>query len=84
MDKHDEVAGFQRQALFGSSGSGVTGIKSLPERYNSLPTGPVDVNSFSYQGKALSQMNQYELRQLSKLTNQAFRFNGTTHYQPNR
>ncbi|MGE0773082.1 MAG: DUF6443 domain-containing protein [Cyclobacteriaceae bacterium] len=84
LDKHDEVAGYQRQALFGSSEPGANGVNSLPDRYKSLPTGPVDVNNYSYQGRPLSQMNQYELTRLSGLTRQAFRFNGTTYYQPNR
>ncbi|HEU5292147.1 MAG TPA: LamG-like jellyroll fold domain-containing protein [Cyclobacteriaceae bacterium] len=81
LDKHDEVAGYQQQALFGSRESGASGISSLPERYSSLPVGPVDINSFNYQGKPLNQMNQYELYQLSKLKKQAFRFNGTTYYK---
>lgn len=79
LDKHDEVAGYQRQSLFGSRQPGSSGISSLPSRYSSLPIGPVDVNTYSYQGRPLSLMNQYELNQLSKITRQAFRFNGRTY-----
>jgi RHS repeat-associated protein len=79
LDKHDEVARYQRQALFGSRKSGASGITSLPGRYDSLPTGPADVNNFNYQGRPISQMNQYERNQLSKMMKQAYRMNGTTY-----
>jgi len=79
LDKTDELAGFTRQGLFGSN-QGVTSINSLPERYKGLPTGPTDINNFSFQGRKLADMNQYELQRLSKIMKQAFRYNGKTIY----
>jgi RHS repeat-associated protein len=79
LDKHDEVVGYQRQALFGSRASGANGISSLPNRYSSLPTGPTDINNYSYQGRPISQMNEYERNRLSQIMRQAFRVNGTTY-----
>jgi len=79
LDKTDELAGYMRQGMFGSN-EGITSINNLPARYKSLPNGPVDVNNFSFQGKKLTDMNQYELKHLSKIMNQAFRYNGKTYY----
>jgi RHS repeat-associated protein len=68
-DKQDEYGAFARQGLFGSTET------TLPSRYNSLPTGPIDINNYNYNGRKLSQMNVYELQYLSKgVMKQAFRY----------
>ena len=53
-------------------------MNSLPERYNSLPTGAVNTLNFEIGGQKISQMNEYALKRLSVLTKQAFRYNGRT------
>ena len=68
-DKQDEYGAFARQGLFGSTET------TLPSRYNSLPTGPIDINNYNYNGRKLSQMNVYELQYLSKgVMKQVFRY----------
>lgn len=72
---HGLVAFILADSLAGGFDAG----RPLPGRYDSLPTGPADVNNFSYQGRPVSQMNPYERDQLSKIMKQAYRMNGTTY-----
>jgi hypothetical protein len=57
---------------------GVKSVSTLPERYRELPSGPVTIHNFTIQGRSMSQMNEYELKHLSRIKNQAFRYNGKT------
>lgn len=73
-DKQDEHEGYARQGMFGTTET------TLPSMYDNLPTGPIDINSYSYKSMKLNQMNVYELQNLSKrIMKQAFRYkvNGT-------
>jgi len=83
LDKHDEVASYQRQALFGSHEQGENGIHTLPERYKSLPTGPVDITNHPEIQRALNNRDPNArpliLQRLANLYKQAFRVNGVTY-----
>ncbi|QLE03134.1 hypothetical protein HX109_10855 [Galbibacter sp. BG1] len=78
LDKNDELAGYQRQALFGSNG-GVSSVNSLPDNYSSLPTGPVNIHNLN---PAVSNIvrtgNNIQLQALANQRNQAFRVNNRT------
>ena len=81
LDKTDELAGYTRQGLFGSN-QGVTSTSTLPERYSSLPSGPVNIHNLSPSvSSAIQLKNSMFLKQLAKQRNQAFRINGKT-YSP--
>ncbi len=68
-DKQDEYEGYARQGMFGTTET------TLPSRYDNLPTGPIDINNYSYKGMKLNQMNVHELQSLSKrIMKQAFRY----------
>ena len=82
-DKHDELAGYQRQGLFGSN-EGVTNINNLPKRYESLPTGPVNVHTARPYGKSTESLNYSQRYSLSVRQKQAYRFNGKTYYYQNK
>ncbi|AFM04751.1 hypothetical protein Fleli_2381 [Bernardetia litoralis DSM 6794] len=83
LDKHDEVAGYERQALFGSIPSGADRTSGLPDNYSTLPLGPVNVNNHTEIQRALSNPDpravEPTLNILSKIYNQAFRVNGITY-----
>ena len=83
LDKHDELAGYERQGLFGSNEE-VTSIQTLPGRYSSLPTGPVSIHNLSEAARAALQLNNaVGLQAIANRRKQAFRANGRT-YIPNR
>lgn len=73
LDKTDEMAGYQRQGMFGTT------EYTLPDRYKELPEGPVSIHNFSYQGVSMSDLvknqNTFQLRALSRIMNQAYRVN---------
>jgi len=78
LDKNDELAGYQRQALFGSNG-GVTNINNLPDNYNSLPTGPVNIHNLNPAVINIVRTgNNIQLQALANQRNQAFRVNNRT------
>ena len=79
LDKTDEVAGYRRQALFGSN-EGVTDASSLPERYRKLPEGPVSIHNFSSAlTEAIRLKNRGGIQRAANYFNQAFRVNDSTY-----
>lgn len=82
-DKHDELAGFARQGLFGSN-EGVTSINTLPAMYNGIATGPVDATTHPNVKSLLSLPMEHQkkhLQRISNITRHAFRINGVTYYK---
>jgi len=55
IDKYDELAGKQREALFG--GSSINGIGNLGSEYDRLPNGPYNSNSVKWIRQALQYDN---------------------------
>ncbi|MEM9889173.1 MAG: RHS repeat-associated core domain-containing protein, partial [Bacteroidota bacterium] len=79
LDKQDELAGYQRQGLFGSN-EGVTNIRTLPERYSQLPTGPISIHNVDQATQdAIRLNNTIGLQAIANRTRQAFRVNGKTY-----
>ncbi len=79
LDKNDELAGYQRQALFGN-GQSINSVKDLPEIYSSLPTGPVNIHNVNPAvSTAIKLGNTAQLQVLANRRNQAFRVNNKTY-----
>lgn len=84
-DKHDEVAGYDRGALFGGT---TYSINSLPKQYDGVATGPIDaathptVSGILNHPTLTQQQKGAALQRLANGTGHAFRVNGTTYYRP--
>jgi hypothetical protein len=75
-DKHDEVAAYNRGAMFGEP---AYGIYTLPSIYKSLPMGPIDATNHPNLKHVLSKSSA--LQNIANLSNSAFRINGVTYYK---
>lgn len=84
-DKHDEVAAYQRGAMFGETSYS---INSLPKRYDGVATGPVDatthpvINGIMNNPNLTAAQKGAALQRFANGTGHAFRVNGTTYYRP--
>jgi RHS repeat-associated protein len=84
-DKHDEVAGYDRGAIFGGTRYS---IKTLPAKYDGVTTGPVEatthptVNGIVNHPILTREQKGTALQRVASGTGHAFRFNGTTYYKP--
>jgi hypothetical protein len=81
-DKHDELEGYNRGALFGGT---TYSIGSLPSEYSNIATGPVDATTHPNISGILGtpmDVQRKALQNIAKTTGHAFRVNGTTYYKP--
>jgi len=82
-DKHDEVAGYNRGALFGGT---TYSINSLSKQYDGVATGPVDATTHPVTSGIMNHPNltaeqkSAALQRVANTTQHAFRVNGTTYF----
>ncbi|MBD1261973.1 hypothetical protein HZY62_15325, partial [Maribacter polysiphoniae] len=83
IDKQDELAGYQRGALFG--GTNITSTKDLGDSYDILPNGSSNFNSIKWIRQALqyptAAEQQKRLKQVATSFRHAFRVNNKTYYK---
>jgi RHS repeat-associated protein len=79
-DKHDELEGYARGAIFGGDRYSTTG--SLPAEYKNVAEGPYNSGNIREISGALASPDPSKhLQRISNATRHAFRVNGVTYYK---